>query len=101
MPRAMRRVIAMPRYRVPQALLLLPLLLLLLLVTPAGAALVPTDIRAKLTFTNGSATDAAPLVRLALFGAPRGQHFEAAHALGRKGTCREEGETGRVVLFVV
>ena len=66
-------------------------LLLLLLVTAAYAALVPMDIRAKLTFTNGSATDAAPLIRLALFGAPHGQHFEAAHALGRKGTCREEG----------
>ena len=65
-----------------------PLRRLLLLLAPAAinAALVPSDIRAKLTFANGSAVDAAPLVRLALFGAPHGKHFAAAHALGRKGT---------------
>jgi hypothetical protein len=64
-----------------------PLLpLLLLLPRPADAAIVPADIRARLTFANGSAVDAAPLVRLALFGPPNGKHFAAAHALGRKGT---------------
>jgi len=64
---------------------LLPLSLLLLLPRPADVAILPADVRARLTFANGSAVDAAPLVRLALCGPPKGGHFAAAHALGREG----------------
>ena len=71
---------------IPLLLLLVVALLLLVVLQAIDAASVPADIRAKLTFVNGSADDAAPLVRLALFGAPHGKHFAAAHALGRKGT---------------
>ena len=60
--------------------------LLLLLTDLSVAALVPSDIVARLHWANGSTVDASPLVRLALGGAPPGQEFSASYALDRKGT---------------
>ena len=64
---------------------LLTLCCYLLVPLATFGALLPTDILARLTFANGTSVDATPLVRLALAGPARGQHFAPAYALGRKG----------------
>ena len=51
-----------------------------------AAALVLSDVRARLSWTNGSVVDASPLAQMALGGAPHGRSFGPSYALGRKGT---------------
>ena len=46
----------------------------------AAAALLPTDIVARVTWSNGTVVDASTLARLAISGAPPGKSFAEAHA---------------------